>query len=178
MFSLAQFSQRWLNHLEAFSKIEFSAVREKLVRWKLKIQNILRECLQNPAERIEALLYLELRFIAAMHISPLRVILQPCEASESWRQPRLTAREGFPLRLVIGIQALHLIRECLCVPIISYNLVVMRNGMLTPDALLFLIGLLMAGAGDLVNTVILIQRKEMAQMFNSCAVFNESYSRK
>ena len=171
---LAQFWQRWLNLTATLSKIEFSAVGKKLFCWKLKTQLKISE---NPTEYIEALLYLELRFITALFASPLRMTFLPRRANERWRKPWLRAREGFPLCSAIGIQVLLVIREIFGLSIV-YNLLAVKKGMLTPDTLLFIVVFPMLVGGHVGTIAFIVRRREVAQMFNSSAIFYESYARK
>ena len=177
MRSLGQFLQRWLNLLATLGRIVFSAAGKKLPSWKLKTQLFLRDCLENPAENIEALLYSEMRFIAAIYGVPFQMNLHCREANLAEWKPRVALREGFPLFCATGTQALLMIRVFFCLPI-SYRFSFMREGMLTPDALLFLTEFFLLVGAEAAAIMIFLQRKEMAQMFNSCTVFSESYARK
>ena len=174
---MAQIRKTWQKFPKfptACRRIQFGHIQRVMLFFKAELRKLKR----NPTVSLIRLLYLLLSILSKT--SPVPLTVKSKSGSETlWGCPRLEAREGVSLGLVIGFQVLLASRSLLgaffaC----TQDFQLKNNGLFTLDALMCLAAVLMVGGVYIVAGFAVINRHGIALLFNSCVTFGESYSRK
>ena len=165
--------------LQAWHRARKTRILRIIFLWKEKACREWHKASHNPLPYTEAMFYMQLRFLSKISAVPVKLNLISSR-NGGWPNPNIVQRTGYPLGLVYVVQALFVGRLLVLASLgfTHSRFDLRRNGMLTVDALVYLIFVLMNIATFAFVRTSFSNRNAMLDTFNSYTAFSQVYARK